>query len=34
MIPPAVVTAIVFVYGLVLGSFLNVVIHRLLEISL
>ena len=35
MIPPAVVTAIVFVYGLVLGSVLNVVIHRLpLEISL
>lgn len=29
MIAPSVVTAIVFVYGLVLGSFLNVVIHRL-----
>jgi len=29
VIPPAVVTAIVFAYGLVLGSFLNVVIHRL-----
>lgn len=35
MIPPLVVTAIVFVYGLVFGSFLNVVIYRLpLEMSL